>query len=205
ALGALAECGLLDHPGAAALRERLMAGEESTVLAMIAHGLNTPRTSSMGRLFDAVAALAGVRDDALYEGQAAIELEALADASAHGEYGFGISEGDDGVLVVDSAPVLEAVLDDVAADVGAPVISARFHRAVVRAVVSVCAQRAPDLGVRRVALAGGVFMNRLVVRGCVLGLREADLEPLTHLRLPANDGGVAFGQAVVAWARRREA
>jgi hydrogenase maturation protein HypF len=81
----------------------------------------------------------------------------------------------------------------------------RFHRAVVSAVVAVCARLAPDLGVRHVALAGGVFMNRLVVRGCVLGLREAGLEPLVHRELPANDGGVSFGQAVVAWARRAEA
>ena len=205
ALGALAECGLLDHPGAAPLRARLAEGEERTLLAMIAHGLNTPRTSSMGRLFDAVAALAGVRDDALYEGQAAIELEALADLSAEGAYAFGIAEGAGGALVIDSAPVLAAVLDDVAAGVGAPVISTRFHRAVVADVVDTCARLAPTLGLTHVALSGGVFMNRLVVRGVVLGLREAGLEPLTHLRLPANDGGIAFGQAAVAWARRHEA
>ena len=204
ALGALAECGLLDHPGAAVLRARLAPGEENTVLAMIAHGLNTPRTSSMGRLFDAVAALADVRVDALYEGQAAIELEALADPTAAGTYVFGVAEDDGGVMVVDPAPVLEAVLDDVAAGAGPPAISARFHRAVVDAVVRVSAHLAPGLGVHHVALAGGVFMNRLVVRGCVLGLREAGLEPLTHVRLPANDGGVSFGQAVIARARLAE-
>lgn len=198
ALGALAECGLLEHPGAAPLRTRLAEGEERTVLAMIAHGLNTPRTSSMGRLFDAVAALAGVRDDALYEGQAAIELEAIAEPSADGAYAFDIVEDTGGALVVDPAPVLEALLDDIAAGAAAPTISARFHRAVVDVVVRACARLAPELGVRHVALAGGVFMNRLVVRGCVLGLREAGLEPLTHLGLPANDGGVSFGQAVIA-------
>ena len=198
ALGALAECGLLEHPGAAPLRARLAEGEERTVLAMIAHGLNTPRTSSMGRLFDAVAALAGVRDDALYEGQAAIELEAIAEPSADGAYAFDIVEDTGGALVVDPAPVLEALLDDIAAGTTAPTISARFHRAVVDVVVRACTGLAPELGVRHVALAGGVFMNRLVVRGCVLGLREAGLEPLTHLGLPANDGGVSFGQAVIA-------
>jgi hydrogenase maturation protein HypF len=168
---------------------------------MIAHGLNTPRTSSMGRLFDAVAALTGVRDDALYEGQAAIEFEAIADPAAECAYAFGIVEGVDGVLTVDSTPVLEAVLDDVAAGARAAVISTRFHRAVVAAVVDVCVQLASQLGVRHVALSGGVFMNRLVMRGAVLGLREAGLDPLTHLRLPANDGGVSFGQAVIARAR----
>jgi len=171
---------------------------------MISHGLNTPMTSSMGRLFDAVASLAGVRDDALYEGQAAIELEALADPAAPGSYAFGLVEEPGGTLVVDSAPVLAAVLDDVAAGVGAPTISTRFHRAVVAVVAEVCVRIAPARGISRVALGGGVFINRLVVRGPVLGLRKAGLEPLVHRELPANDGGVSFGQAVVAWARRRE-
>jgi len=204
ALGALAECGLLDHPGAAPLRGRLAESEERTILAMISHGLNTPMTSSMGRLFDAVASLAGVRDDALYEGQAAIELEALADPAAPGAYAFGLVEEPGGTLVVDSAPVLAAVLDDVAAGVGAPTVSTRFHRAVAAVVAEVCVRIAPALGISRIALGGGVFMNRLVVRGSVLGLRKAGLEPLVHRELPANDGGVSFGQAVVAWARRRE-
>jgi hydrogenase maturation protein HypF len=89
--------------------------------------------------------------------------------------------------------------------VGAPAISIRFHRAVVSAVAEVSARLAAMLGLSRVALAGGVFMNRLVVRGSVRALGEAGLEPLVHLELPANDGGVSFGQAVVAWARRAEA
>ncbi len=173
-------------------------------IGSIAHRLNTPLTSSMGRLFDAVAVLAGVRDDALYEGQAAIELEALADPAAEGAYGFGAHERADGTVVIDSAPVLAAVLDDLAAGVGAPAVSARFHRAGVAAIVDGCAGAASALGIRQVALSGGVFMNRLVLGGAVRGLAEAGLEPLTHRRLPANDGGVAFGQAIVAWARRHE-
>ncbi|MDY0340858.1 MAG: carbamoyltransferase HypF [Coriobacteriia bacterium] len=201
ALGALAEYELLDHPGAAPLRARLAAGEEKTVLAMIAHGLNTPRTSSMGRLFDAIAALVGVRDDVLYEGQAAIELEVVADPATVGTYAFGTLAGTDGMLVIDSAPVLEATLDDIAAGVGAAAISTRFHRAVVSAVVETCVRLAPELDVQYVALSGGVFMNRLVMRGVVLGLREVGLEPLTHQRLPSNDGGVSFGQAIIARAR----
>jgi len=205
ALGALSECGLLDHPGAEALRFRLAEGEDANLLAMIAQGINTPRTSSMGRLFDAVAALCGVRDDALYEGQAAIELEALADTSAEGLYAFGLAEGPSGALLVDSAPVLAAVLDDLATGVHAGVISARFHRAVVAAIVGTCARLAPALNTTQVALAGGVFMNRLILSGAVSGLQRTGLEPLVHRRLPSNDGSVAFGQAVVAWARLRQA
>ena len=205
ALGALAACGLLEHPGAGPLRSRLAAGEEQTLLAMVSHGLNCPQTSSMGRLFDAVASLAGVRDDALYEGQAAIEFEALADPSADGAYVFEFVSEPDGEMVVDSAPVIAAALDDVAAGATTGAISARFHRAVVAAVVEVSSHLAQTRGLTHVALAGGVFMNRLVVRGAVEGLAHVGLTPLTHLRLPANDGGVAYGQAIVAWARRREA
>jgi hydrogenase maturation protein HypF len=205
ALGALAASGLLEQPGAAPLRERLADGEEATLLRMIERGINTPLTSSAGRLFDAVAALAGVRDDARYEGQAAIELEALADEAETGTYAFVITESaPDRPFVVDSRPVLASLLDDIALGAPAPVISARFHRAVARAIVDGCVRASAATGIQTVALAGGVFMNRLVLGGALTGLAEAGLRPITHLRLPANDGGVSFGQAVVAWARRHE-
>ncbi len=205
ALGALAASELLEHPGAAPLRERLAPGEETTLLRMIERGINTPMTSSAGRLFDAVAALAGVRDDARYEGQAAIELESLADDAEPGSYAFAIAEtAPDRPFVIDSRPVLAAILDDVASGVPASAISARFHRAVARAIVDGCVRASAATGIETVALAGGVFMNRLVLGGAVSGLAEAGLRPITHLRLPANDGGVSFGQAVVAWARRHE-
>jgi len=205
ALGALAASGLLEHPGAAPLRERLAEGEEAALLRMIERGINTPMTSSAGRLFDAVAALAGVRDDARYEAQAAIELEALADDNEREGYAFAVAGGDGEPLVLDSATVLAAVVDDVASGVPAPLISARFHNAVVRAVVDASARTAKRTGVDTVALAGGVFMNRLVLGGVVRGLADAGLTPLTHIRLPANDGGVSYGQAVVAWARTTRA
>jgi hydrogenase maturation protein HypF len=204
ALGALVACDLTSHPGAAALIERLTEEERVAVSTMIERAVNTPPTSSMGRLFDAVASLAGVRDDARYEGQAAIEFEALADPSADGAYAFALGETAEGAFVIDSAPVLAAVLDDLARSAPTPVVSARFHRAVVAAIVDGCVRAARMTGVRTVALAGGVFMNRLVLEGATEGLRQAGLEPLTHLRLPANDGGISFGQAVVAWARRDE-
>jgi len=216
AVGTLAALGLLEHPGAAALRARLAEDEERTLLAMIANELNCPLTSSMGRLFDSVAAIAGVADDAGYEGEAAILLEACADAQASGAYAFGLLEPDapGGALTIDPAPVLAAALDDVAAGADAGVVSVRFHRAVVRCIVEVSRRvrdRLPpesaedgSAGPARVALCGGVFMNRIVLGEAVRELTTAGFEPLVHRQLPMNDGAISFGQAVVAWARRED-
>ena len=204
ALGLLAgiDSSLLGHPGAEGLLARLAEGERDVMLTMIDRGLNSPLTSSMGRLFDAVAAILGVRLDADYEGQAAIELEAIADPDARGSYEFRLNGS--GPVVVDPEPVLRELLDNVAAGVPAPAISSRFHRAVVGAIVRVARGASAETGSPDVALAGGVFLNRLVLAGAVRGLTAAGLRPLTHKRLPTNDGAVSYGQAVAAWARRDE-
>jgi len=206
AVGTLHALDLLEHPGATTLRSRLAEGEERTLVTMAERGVNSPLTSSMGRLFDTVAAIAGVADDARYEGEAAILLEAAADPSAKGAYEFGLLEPEieGGPLVIDPAPVLEAVLRDVAAAHPIGAISVRFHRAVVGCIVTVCLAASERVGTPYVALAGGVFMNRLVLGEAVEQLASAGLKPLTHTRLPMNDGAVSFGQAVVAWARRHE-
>ncbi len=206
ALGTLQAYGLLDHPGARPLLSRLVDGEQRTLLTMIDRGVNCPLTSSMGRLFDSVAALTGVADDAGYEGEAAILLEAAADPSASGAYSFELNEPEteDGPLVVDAGSLLATILSDVDAGIPAGVISTRFHRAIVGCIVTVGAAAATRSGTSAVALAGGVFMNRLVLGGAIEGLREAGLTPLTHISLPLNDGAVSLGQAVVAWTRRQE-
>ncbi len=196
AVGTLASLGLLEHPGAATLRARLAEGEEEIVLRMVERAVNTPLTSSMGRLFDAVSALAGVRDDALYEGQAAVELEAIADLASDGAYRFAMDGA--GPLVIDPAPVLEAALDDLARGVQPSMVSARFHRAVVDAVVRVAALAADAAHTADVALAGGVFMNRILLEGSMVALGEAGLTPLVHRDLPSNDAAVSHGQAFVA-------
>ena len=205
ALGTLSALGLLGHEGARALRSRLAPGEEATVLRMVERGVNSPLTSSMGRLFDTVAAIAGIADDARYEGEAAILLEAAADLTAEGGYEFALLRppADElGPLTIDPTPVLSAVLDDVAGEIPVGVISVRFHRAVVQCIVHVCETASKRAGSPYVALAGGVFLNRIVFGESVRDLEAAGLEPLTHVRLPVNDGAVSFGQAVVAWARR---
>jgi hydrogenase maturation protein HypF len=206
AVGTLSALGLLEHPGAAPLRSRLAEGEERTLLAMLEHGLNSPLTSSMGRLFDSVAAIVGIADDAHYEGEAAILLEAVADPAETGAYEFGILPPTDAKMpfTLDPEPVLHAVLEDVAGGIPPSVISARFHHAVARCIVRVSDEAADRTGIRTVALGGGVFMNRVVLGQSVRLLAEAGLTPLTHVRLPMNDGAISFGQAVVAWARRHE-
>lgn len=202
ALGTLIASGLLDHPGAAPLRSRLAPDEERLVSQMVDKRLNSPLTSSMGRLFDAVAALSGVRDDVLYEGQAAIELEAIADWSSEGAYAFRITPGEP--ALIDPAPALEAMLDDISNGVDRGAISARFHRCVANGIVLAALLAAEQTASRTVALAGGVFMNRYVLGAAVEGLESKGFLPLTHSKLPVNDGAVSLGQAVIAWASRRE-
>lgn len=206
AVGTLHALGLLGHPGAEPLLSRLAQGELSTLSTMVERGVNSPLTSSMGRLFDTVAAIAGVADDARYEGEAAILLEACVDHDTEGSYGFALVEpaaaGEP--LIIDPTPVLAAVLDDVAA--GAPIgtISRRFHRGVVQCIVALGKAATRRAGTGHVALAGGVFLNRIVFGEAVKGLTAEGLIPLTHVRLPVNDAAVSFGQAVVAWARRQQ-
>lgn len=177
------------------------------VVAAARAGLNAPLTSSAGRLFDAVAALAGVRDTVSYEGQAAIELEQLADPEERSRYpvriaGGGGPEGG-GPLVVQAADLVAGVLADLGGAVPAPVVAARFHNGLAAAVVEVCERlrRAGGLGV--VALSGGVFQNVLLLQRCLTGLEAVGFEVLVHRRVPPNDGGISLGQAVVCGARDR--
>jgi hydrogenase maturation protein HypF len=161
-------------------------------------GLSTP-TTSMGRLFDAVASLTGLRHTVAYEAQAAIELEAVADRDAPGAYRFGHPSAAGSVPV---APVVAAVVHDVRAGEPPSVVSMRFHRAVARLVLD-CARRQRSVdGTSTVALTGGVFQNRLLDDLCTELLAADGFEVLHHHHVPPNDGGLALGQAVVAGSRR---
>ncbi|WP_228563678.1 carbamoyltransferase HypF [Catenulispora rubra] len=170
------------------------------VLSMARAGLNSPLTSSAGRLFDAVAALAGVRDTVSYEGQAAIEFEQLADRSEPGRYGARI-ESSSGL--VHGSDLVAAALADLDAGVAVPVVAARFHNGLAAVVVEVCERLRRDTGLAAVALSGGVFQNVLLVERCVAGLEAAGFRVLTHRRVPPNDGGISLGQAAVCGARDR--
>jgi hydrogenase maturation protein HypF len=168
---------------------------------MLERGLNTPRTSSAGRLFDAVASLAGVRQRARYEGQAAMELEyAAASAGAVASaYRFELSPAvGPGALrwVVDWAPMVASLLSDREAGCPIAVMAARFHRGLADVIAAV----AQAVGEPRVALSGGCFQNRLLTELVVARLDEEGFRPVWHQRVPPNDGGVALGQAAaVSW------
>jgi len=170
------------------------------VVAVAESGTNSPLTSSAGRLFDAVAAILGLRDTAGYEGQAAIALEQCADPVEKGAYRARIV--DDGpLLTIRAADLVRAVVEDTRAGAVPALVAARFHNGLASAAARVCARLREDTGLGTVALSGGVFQNRLLLDGLVSALRLRGLRVLTHRAVPPNDGGISFGQAAVAAAR----
>jgi hydrogenase maturation protein HypF len=173
------------------------------VLAVARAGLQSPPTSSAGRLFDAVAAIVGVRDAVNYEGQAAIELEQLADPAEMGAYRAGIAAGPP--LRVLGTDLVRAVVDDLRAGGEPPVVAARFHNGVAMAVVDAAVALRERTGLATVALSGGVFQNLLLLGRVVAWLEERGFQVLTHSRVPPNDAGISLGQAAVAAARDRAA
>ncbi|MGQ0840927.1 carbamoyltransferase HypF [Actinokineospora sp.] len=170
------------------------------VREMARKGVNAPLTSSAGRLFDAVAALIGLRDTINYEGQAAVELEQCADPTERGSYLADLT--DDGVLV--GADLVRAAARDLLDGVAQPVIAARFHNGVADAIVRTCGWLRDTSGLATVALSGGVFQNLLLVDRVVDRLRVNGFEVLTHCQVPTNDGGISLGQVAVAAARARQ-
>lgn len=176
-----------------ALRTALEPTEERTVRIQIARGLNAPLTSSMGRLFDAVAALIGICAVNTYEGQAAIELEAQVDPAVDGQYMFDCEHPQ-----IDCSPVIHAVLADVRRGCIASAIAARFHRAVAAMIDRVCDRLAREHHIREIALSGGVFQNVTLLKMTLALLEKRDYVVYLHRLVPPNDGGLALGQAVVA-------
>ena len=167
-----------------------------SVLAMARRGVNSPLTSSAGRLFDAVAAILGVRDAINYEGQAAIELEQLADPAERGAYRAGIAAGDP--LRITGRDLVRAVAEDLAAGTSRSVIAARFHNGVADLITESCLLLRERHGLSTVALSGGVFQNLLLLHATVSRLEAQGFGVLVHSRVPCNDGGISLGQAVVA-------
>ena len=160
--------------------------------------INSPLTSSAGRLFDSVSALVGVRGEIDYEAQAAIELEMLAaDAMDAKAYPF-VIKSEEGTGVVRLGELWSALVGDVKDKVPTPIISLKFHNTVAEITAEMCRLVSTDTGIKRVALSGGVFQNRLLLSLTMAALQKEGFDVLTHRLVPPNDGGVSLGQAVIA-------
>ncbi len=173
-------------------------GVWSTLSRMAETGTNSPETSSMGRLFDAVSSLLGLRNTVRYEGQAAIELEQIADPNVADGYDFVFSP--DGSIIKADA-VLRHIVEDLVDRVPLPAISARFHCGVAKLIATVAERVRDERRLDRVALSGGVFQNVFLLERTCRMLAERGFDVLTHNRVPPNDGGISLGQAAVAHAR----
>jgi hydrogenase maturation protein HypF len=179
-------------------------GRWEQVVALARSGTASPVTSSAGRLFDAVAAILGVRDAVNYEGQAAVELEQLADPAERAAYPARITgTGSGAELVLAGTDLVRAAVEDLDAGVAPPLVAARFHNGLAAATVAACRGVRGATGLEAVALSGGVFQNLLLLERMVAGLEADGFRVLVHSRVPPNDGGISLGQAAVAGARCR--
>lgn len=211
AFALLSELGLLEHPGAVGLLNSLDEQTRSITATMIERSINSPRTSSMGRLFDAAAAILGICGQATYEGEPAIELEAAAWRALSSESacptgniaGFSVTESSrpDACHVLNSRSLIEALLEGIRAGVPAGRLALDFHIAIARSSARIAREICAREGIDAVALSGGVFMNRLLLQLLTRELKSMGLTVLIPQTVPVNDGCIAYGQAAVASAR----
>ena len=167
---------------------------------MIEKRINTPLTSSMGRFFDAISALLSIRHEVHYEGQAAIELEMIADQGVTEEYPFSVRR-DEKPMVIDPAQTVRAIVRDLVDGVLRSTISGKFHRTVASLIVETCQAIRSAEGLNRVVLSGGVFQNLLLLSRVQVGLKRSGFDVYTHHLVPTNDGGISLGQAVIGQMR----
>lgn len=207
AFALLSELGLLEHPGAAGLLSTLDEQTRDITTTMIERNINSPRTSSMGRLFDAAAAVLGICDKATYEGEPAIELEAAAwralgskTVRLDGNHTGVFTPADDSPIL-DPQPLIETLLNGIEAGVPADRLALGFHIAITHATTHIAYEICDREGLDTVALSGGVFMNRLLLKLLTHELKDAGLAVLVPHTVPVNDGCIAYGQAAIARAR----
>lgn len=207
AFALLSELGLLEHPGAAGLLGALDEQTRSVTATMIERGINSPRTSSMGRLFDAAAVILGICDKATYEGEPAIELEAAAWPALGGKTvrldgnHAGVFTSADDSPILDPQPLIESLLNGIEAGTPADRLALEFHIAITHATTHIACEICNRENLDTVALSGGVFMNRLLLQLLTHELKDAGLAVLVPHTVPVNDGCIAYGQAAIARAR----
>lgn len=195
ALSLLLHAGIDSASFSFAFNEALDPEEQLVVVNQVRTGFNTPITSSVGRLFDGVAALIGLHQQITYEAQNAIALETLADRTEAGAYSFPIYAGQ--ILI---SPVIRDIVHDLKQQTAPAVISARFHNGLVDCAVSVSELVRSQTGLKQVALSGGVWQNNTLITHTISALRATGFDVFWPHKLPTNDGGVSFGQALVALA-----
>lgn len=207
AFALLSELGLLEHPGTARPLDNLDEQTRSVTATMIERGINAPRTSSMGRLFDAAAAILGICDKATYEGEPAIELESAAWPALGGKTvrldgnHAGVFTSADDSPILDPQPLIESLLNGIEAGTPADRLALEFHIAITHATTHIACEICNRENLDTVALSGGVFMNRLLLQLLTHELKDAGLAVLVPHTVPVNDGCIAYGQAAIARAR----
>ena len=191
----------LNLPSSAAL----CAEEKNTVRSQIIHKLNSPPTSSVGRFFDAVASIIGICQEANYEAQAAIELEAVVDPTETGAYPVEITlETEDPAhpdarqLLLEQSVIISSVVDDYLSGIPTSVIAARFHNSLANAAAEVCQLLKERTGLTKVVLSGGVWQNITLLEKTIDLLKNRDFKVYYHNQVPTNDGGFSLGQAAIA-------
>lgn len=195
AISYLMEAGGVDSVNG--FRERIGSSKTAVVEEMIRKGINSPYTSSMGRLFDAVASMIGLRDEITFEAEAAIELESIADRTETGSYPFEINGSEP--IEINAAPLIRAIVNDTNKGVLKETIAGRFHNAIADMTLTVCTKLRDNSGINDIVLTGGVFQNSLLTKLATVRLGKAGFKVYMQEKVPSNDGGISLGQAVVAW------
>ncbi len=184
-------------PASVTVFDNIAESELRLVTQATRQGVNAPLSSSCGRLFDAVAALLGLRQKVSFEGQAAMELEMIADPSQLQPYPYLLFHEADRIIF-DASPLIDAIIKDHSSGHHVAQIAGRFHLSLAMMIEEVCAQIRQNTGLKRVVLSGGVFQNCLLTEMVLLRLEKLGFEVLTHSLVPPNDGGLALGQAMIA-------
>ena len=172
------------------------AGKVKIVVDMIRKKINSPLTSSLGRLFDGIASIVGIRNRVLFEGQAAMELEMLASGQVAGIYDYEWETTDRHKIL--TRPIIQGVVKDMLQGLHPSVISHRFHQTLIRMFSELCEVIRKENGLNRIVLSGGVFQNALLLTGLINALEKRKFKIFSHSKVPANDGGISLGQAMVA-------
>jgi hydrogenase maturation protein HypF len=167
-----------------------------TMIKMISKGINSPLTSSLGRLFDGIAAIMGIRSKVYFEGQAAMEMEMAADQVMEAHYNYEWEAGEYYRII--PRPIVRGVVEDILKGIRPSEISAKFHCTLIRLFSDICEIVSRERGIKRVVMSGGVFQNVILLTGLTKALEDRGLQVFSHRIVPTNDGGICLGQAMAA-------